>query len=304
MQRTGVFRIKGRKTMPRPLAKHLEGETRPPEAVGRAEFGGRASIRIAGDPDVADRRLAEALAIKRPGRPGLSSVEVFGSGPPPFDAPDRWPAERVMAWARRFATWLDDAIGPDAVIRNLDMHLDERSPHLHGDVVPLVRDDLGLKRSWEAVAASMAGDKSAKGPAVMRAIQDRYYENVSKPSSLGRGKIGSKRRHEPPDRVKGLRERVQDAEARAVDAQAASAAAEASLAAVRRSREAEYAKSRRKGRKLKEAEARIAGFPKQLRDGEARGEVRGVKKGLELEREGQAQIARLERDRQSWKRGQ
>ncbi len=299
MQRTGVFRVERHKSMPRPLAKHIEGETRPEEAVGRAEYGGRASMRIAGDPELADSRLAEALAIKRPGRPGLGNVEFFASGPPPFEAPDAWAAERVVAWARRFATWLDDAIGPDAVIRRLELHLDERSPHLHGDFVPLVRDAHGLKRSWEAVAARMVGHPSAKGPAVMRAIQDRYYENVSQPFGLGRGEIGSRRRHEPPDRDRGLRERVQDAEARTNEAIAAAAAAEASLAAVRRQREVDYAKSRRQGRKLREAEARIAGFPKRLRDGEARGEARGVKKGIKLEQEGRAQVARLERDRRN-----
>ena len=299
MERTGLFRVKGRKTLPRPLAKHIEGETRPQEAVGRAEYGGRASIRIAGDPEFADHRLAEALAIKRPGRPGLGNVEFFASGPPPFEATDAWPAERVIAWAHRFAAWLDDAIGPDAVIRRLELHVDERAPHLHGDFVPLVRDDRGLKRNWEAVAARMIGHPSAKGPAVMRAIQDQYYENVSRPFSLGRGKIGSKHRHEPPDRDKGLRERVQDAEARTNEALAAAAAAQASLTAVRHQREVDYAKSRRRGRKFKEAEARIAGFPKRLRDGEARGEARGVQKGIQIEREGQAQIARLERDRRN-----
>ena len=304
MARIGVFRVKARRSMPRPLARHLEGETRPQEAVGRAEYEGRATIRIAGDPDLAKSRLAEALAIKRPGRPGLSSVEVFASGPPPFEAVDAWSPARVMDWGRRYGEWLDDAIGPDAVVRNLDMHLDERSPHLQGDVVPLVRDDLGLKRSWEGVAARMSGHPSAKGPAVMSAIQDRYYEEVSKPFGLGRGEIGSRRRHEPPDRDRGLRERVQDAEARTIEALAAAAAAEASLAAVRFSREAEYAKSRRHGRKLKEAQARVARFPTVLREGEARGEARGVAKGIKLEREGQAQIARLDRSRRNWTRGQ
>ena len=303
MERTGLFRVKGRKAMPRPLAKHIKGETRPQEAVGRAEYGGRASIRIAGDPELADKRLAEALAIKRPGRPGLGNVEFFASGPPPFEASDAWPAERVIAWARRFAAWLDDAIGPDAVIRGLELHLDERAPHLHGDFVPLVRDERGMKRNWEAVAARMIGHSSAKGPAVMRAIQDRYYENVSRPFGLGRGEIGSKRRHEPPDRDKGLRERVQDAEARTNEAMGAAAAAEASLALARHQREAEYAKSRRRGRKLKEAEARIATFPKRLRDGETRGEARGVEKGIKLAREGQATLARLERDRRNGHQG-
>lgn len=303
MQRIGVFRVERHKSMPTPLAKHIEGETRPEEAVGRAEYRGRACIRLAGDPDLADCRLAEARAIKRPGRPGLSSVEIFASGPPPFEAPDAWAAARVMAWARRCGEWLVDAIGPDAVLRNLELHVDERSPHLHGDIVPLVRDQRGLKRSWEAVAAKMIGHPSAKGPAVMQAIQDRYYENVSQPFGLGRGEIGSRRRHEPPDRDKGLRERVQDAEARTIEAIAAAAAADASVAAVRHQREMEYAKSRRRGRKLKEAEARIAGFPKRLRDGEARAEARGVEKGVKLEQEGQAHIARLERDRRNWRRG-
>ena len=303
MQRTGVFRVERHKSMPRPLAKHIEGKTRPSEAVGRAEYAGRASIRIAGDPELADSRLAEALAIKRPGRPGLGNVEFFASGPPPFEASDAWPAERVTAWARGFAAWLDDAIGPDAVIRRLELHVDERAPHLHGDFVPLVRDGRGLKRSWEAVAARMIDNPSAKGPAVMRAIQDCYYEKVSLPFGLARGEIGSKRRHEPPDRDRGLRERVQDAEARTTEALAAAAAAEASLAAVRHQRELEYAKSRRRGRKLKEAEARIVGFPKRLRDDEARGEARGVEKGIKLEREGQARMAQLERDRRNWHHG-
>ena len=188
MQRTGEIRVKGHRSMPRPLAKHIAGETRPHEAIGRAEYGGRASVRVAGDPDLAERRLAEARAIKRPGRPGLSSVEVFGAGPPPFDAVDAWPAERVMAWARRFAAWLDDAIGPDAVIRNLELRVDGRGPRVHGDVVPLVRGYLGLKLSWAAVADRMSGNPSAKGPAVMRGIQNRFDEHVSKPSGLGRGK--------------------------------------------------------------------------------------------------------------------
>ena len=192
-----VFRVVRHETMPRPPGARLAGETRPQEAVGRAEYGGRASIRIAGDPELADSRLAEALAIKRPGRPGEGNVEFFASGPPPFEAPDAWAAERVVAWARRFAAWLDDAIGPDAVIRRLDIHLDERAPQLHGDFVPLVRDERGLKRSWKAVAARMVGHPSAKGPAVMRAIQDRYHEHVLEPFGLGRGEIGSRRRHEP-----------------------------------------------------------------------------------------------------------
>ena len=217
---TQCVRFATRATLPAPLAAHLRGDpaARPVEAIPRAD---RPPLDLGGEPDRAAALLAAALAVKRPGRKGRRAVDVIIAGPPPFESPDAWPDETVNDWATDSAAWLRDLAGVPLHVAAL--HTDERSPHVHAALAPVVEDPDGRPRlSWKALQARMA--ERAVGRLVrdnrrqLSAIQDHYQAHVGARYGLERGKRlapgerGPK--YEPPDRLKGLRDRVRDAERR------------------------------------------------------------------------------------------
>ena len=134
-------------------------------------------------------------------------------GPPPFEAEDAWPKERVTRWAEDCQRWVKKAIGPDAVIESATLHVDERSPHIHVSVVPAVRDGKGLKLSAKVCQRRMAGlpDKGPEiGPRVLSMVQASFHAAVSSGYGLARMRKDGPRKAEPIDREKGLRERLVD----------------------------------------------------------------------------------------------
>lgn len=221
----GCVRIetRGREVIDGNLGAHIRGEIRPDEAVERPEFG-RAVDRLGGDREAALRALDEYDGQPRSaGRPANEGFELLISGPPRFDAPDAWPTEKVARWGAASFEWVDRAVrkaGAAGVVSDAVMHLDESAPHIHVGGVPVVWDHAKerVKLSKAEVEHALVGRRIKNYRERGRALQDRFFEDVGRHFGLERGVRGSGRRHEAPDRTKGLTTRVEESQARAVEA--------------------------------------------------------------------------------------
>ena len=227
-----VFRVEGRRKLDAGLVRHVRGEARPAEALGRPEWDGRSAVAIYNGAREAEAVVARAQSIKRGGAPGIPWRDALFAGPPPFEAKNRWSQKRTLEWASDTFDWLRDQLaratpGHRPAIHSAVMHLDERSAHLHTIFAPIIYDGQGPKLSWKRLQSDMAGGESTYGPRQMRVLQDSLYESVSKSYGLERGERGSRRPHADPDRMMGLRDRLADTQARLKESEEARGSADA-----------------------------------------------------------------------------
>ena len=217
-----LLRIDTKKSLPSKLVDHIEARegSRPEEALTREEWDDRAGYDLGGDRAGAVAAVKEARAkkSKQGGRPAHACVMFVCGGPPPFEAADAWPKERVVAWAEATHAWIRKTVGPEAVIAAASLHADERSPHIHAAVVPIIRPEIGgdKRMSWSAVrtvaAYKASGEMTRDSRKQMAALQDDYHRDVGAKFGLGRGEKGAvKYRHEPK-RAEGLKARIRDTE--------------------------------------------------------------------------------------------
>lgn len=201
-----VVRIEKHRQLPAALLAHHDGRTRPAEARGRPELKVKPAVVLLDNLVAAREAIKAAKAIKGRGRPAtILYVEMMFAGPPPFDAPEAWPKERIGQWLQASISWVCKCAGPNAVVVAAYYHTDERSPHLHLLLVPI--NDKG-RLSWKTVERGFAADPKAVGKQIMSSLQDRYHEEVGRRFGLARGEVGSRRKHEPIDRRKGLVDRI------------------------------------------------------------------------------------------------
>ena len=218
-----VLRFEARKDAPGgALTAHILGFARPPNAAPR---DGLPAVQVLVF-DVRAARAAAAAALaargKRRGRKPARSVDFLIAGPPPGDGPDAWPLERVDAWARDSLAWIRAAL-PDAPIACAALHLDERSPHVHVQIVPIVQEGErqvlgfeGVKRALAAAGPALApGVRPPKGRHLLSRVQDAYQHAVGRRYGLDRGKVGSVARHIAVNPIEGARRRASDIEAAA-----------------------------------------------------------------------------------------
>ena len=174
----------------------------------------------------ADRVMREELQKPRRGQAPCKSVELMCAGPPPWDAPEAWPLERVLEWARATLEFVRLAL-PDARIAAASLHLDERSPHLHITVAPMARDAKGRLRlgacAVRRALAAMAPRREARLKGSYRDELSRaaaaYAHHVGTRFGLEAGQVASTAQHVPVDPVKGAELRALDNERRAEEAQ-------------------------------------------------------------------------------------
>ena len=174
------------------------------------------------------RYLRRFLKKGRPGRPGTQHVDACIGGPPPFDAPDAWPRPKLELWAweivREFIYGFGYKIAarPGSLhnSRHLSLfiyaylHCGETSPHLQMGFAPFHRrtKDNSDSLAWGVVQANLAahfnGGRPVKGggPAHLRVI-GRGVARIGQKYGLGIA-TASGRKHQPPDRVKGLMTRI------------------------------------------------------------------------------------------------
>ncbi len=203
-----VVRIEKHRQFPAALLAHHDGRTRPAEARDRPELEGKAAVVLVDNLAAAREAIKAAKTIKGRGRPGvIHYVEIMFAGPPPFESPDAWPKERVDQWLQANLAWVRKCASRNAIVAAAYFHTDERSPHLHLLLAPI---DAKGRLSWKTVEKSFAADPTAVGKQVLSSLQDRYQKEVGRRFGLARGEVGSRRKHEPIDRRKGLVDRVLD----------------------------------------------------------------------------------------------
>ena len=199
--------------------------------------------------EAARKALAAAKANKGRGRPGsIECVRFFFGGPPPFEAPDAWPQDRLAEWMQANTDWVQRCAGLNAVIAAAYCYKDERSAYQRLLLIPIT--DKG-RLSWTALERKFALNPKVPSRLIMSSMQDRYQQEVGKRFGLKRGEIGSRRKHEVINRPKGVFERALELPLTWSDRQRAEAAllhAEAALrerdGAVQRQREAEPERDR------------------------------------------------------------
>ena len=227
-----VFRVEGRRKLDAGLVRHVRGEVRPAEALGRPEWDGRSAVAIyngARKPRrwwPRHRPSSEGVRREFPGVMRCLRVRRLSR------AKNRWSQERTLEWASDTFDWLRDQLaratpGQRPAIHSAVLHLDERSAHLHTIFAPIIYDGQGPKLSWKRLQSDMAGGESTYGPRQMRVLQDSLYESVSKSYGLERGERGSRRPHADPDRMMGLRDRLADTQARLKESEEARGSADA-----------------------------------------------------------------------------
>lgn len=84
--------------------------------------------------------------------------------------------KRRSEFLEKSLKWIQKALGGPQNVLNISIHGDERTPHLHAIMMPM--------RDGKLNARSFLGGSSA----VMRQLQDRFYEEVGKSCGLERGR--------------------------------------------------------------------------------------------------------------------
>ena len=128
------------------------------------------------------RVVQDADLKRKPQKNAAAAIEaVFSASPESFTENTEWKA--YFADCRE---WVDKKFGHQNVLQ-WNTHFDEKTPHMHVLLVPIVRDpDLGNKYS----SADFLGGREG-----LREIQTELYEKVGRQHKLERGVEGSKARH-------------------------------------------------------------------------------------------------------------
>ena len=262
------------------LIKHIQGKKRPDTALEML----RPAIHVGGDP-VAAREVLKLALLARKGVPGPKPnhcIDMMFTGAPPHLDPEAWSDEKMMAWAEDCYRWACDVLGPNSAIVAADIHMDEKSPHLHILAIPV--DSTG-RLSWKGVATEAAELRGLKKDGYgkrYRLLQDHFHANVGITHGLARGRVGGRVKQKKIDRAIGLQATV-DRKQRAAD-QALERTAEAGKEAAVAAREQEVRRDK----------ARVEAEVEQLRLDGLKDEVAAVEGRLErLAGEEQAAADRL-----------
>ena len=142
-------------------------------------------------------------------------MDFILAGPPPHDGPYAWKKEAVDDWAKSALAWVR-AYCPDAPVAAAAVHWDERSPHMHLLLAPIVREGgkvrLGIKAIRQRLASGVEAPRRKRGQHrdELSAVQDAYHEHVARRFGLRRGNTQSTARHVKVDALEGAQRRLHD----------------------------------------------------------------------------------------------
>ena len=188
----------------------------------RPELDLKPLVVLVNNVEAARKALAAAKTTKGRGRPGsIECLKFLFGGPPPFEAPDAWPQDRVLEWVQTNIEWVQTCAGPNAVVAAAYYYTDERCPYLHLLLIPI--NDKG-RLSWTAVERGFALTPKVPSSLIMSSMQDRYQDEVGKRFGLERGEVGSRRKHEAINQPKGPIDRFIGVLLKRADARRAEAA--------------------------------------------------------------------------------
>lgn len=291
-----IVRFEPHRTLQPKLADHVGGRTMPVEAIDREDQP--PTVPVPGiDPAQFERTRAWLDAERRKkkrGNRGNELIDVLIAGPPPDKSADRWPDEKVMAWARDVGETFQHALPGGGRFIEASVHLWERAPHIQLQFAPVIDGRLSWKAVQEFMARALTGKTHPERRKQLSLIQDGFHEVCGEPYGLERGRVGSQAVHRAPDRGEGLIGRAADAEARSDEDRREKEAAEERADADRRradaaESEAQSAADRRVEEIRREAERQIA----EVREKAQRDvEDAEFERGEALERAGYAERSR------------
>jgi hypothetical protein len=139
-----------------------------------------------------NKRIAELSAEVSEGKPKLimqknsvKSIEHLMTASPEYFKNE----DDIKAFTQRSHKFLVDTYGKENVV-SMSLHLDEKTPHIHAFVVPVVKGKLKSGREINRISAKQYLNKADK----MSLMQDnyaKYFEDIG----LERGRKGSKATH-------------------------------------------------------------------------------------------------------------
>lgn len=106
--------------------------------------------------------------------------------------------KELEKWSKKSIKWLEQAFGKNNV-RNVWLHMDEDTPHLHAFIVPLIEKN-GVK--------SLNAREFTGGAVKLQQLQTSYY-NAVKEFGLQRGIEGSRAKHMSAKEYKKRKESIQ-----------------------------------------------------------------------------------------------
>ena len=195
------------------LLQHILGEIRPRNAVARP--GLPAVSVLVNEVDAARAAMDAELAKPRRGARPCPALDFIFAGPPPHDSPYAWKRAGVDAWAEATLDWVR-AYCPDAPVAAAAVHWDERSPHMHLLLAPIVREGakvrLGIKAIRKRLASGVQAPQRKRGQHrdELSAVQDAYHKHVAAQFGLNRGNTQSTARHVKVDALEGAQRRLND----------------------------------------------------------------------------------------------
>lgn len=128
----------------------------------------------------------------------VMAVELLLTASPEYFRPDEsdrygfYETDATKQWGEKVMQWLSDQPWADHVV-NVQLHLDEATPHMHAVVVP-VNEKTGRLSAREIITGGR--DK-------LRGLQDSYAAAME-PLGLERGEPGSRARHEDIAKLYGV----------------------------------------------------------------------------------------------------
>ena len=134
-------------------------------------------------------RIKEANLTRKPQKNAAHAIEGFYSASHEFAAEwkdSRKDQETWKKYLEQSQKWAEKEFGKENVL-HVSMHMDEKTPHLHVVVVPI------MEREGKNVYSSSNFLKGRKGIAK---LHTNYHKKVGKKHGLDRGKEGSRASHQ------------------------------------------------------------------------------------------------------------
>jgi hypothetical protein len=160
------------------------------------------------------KQLRSTITKHRKDEVGLLEVMITMSGE------NDLPEERREAFLKTAKKWVEGLYGAENVV-GVYFHRDETVPHLHAFLVPLETKEVMRRRTKQEKAdgvfrtetrTALNAHKITGGFNRLRALQDDFWEKVSKPFGLERGAPSEETmaKHRPPSLAEGRRQLRKD----------------------------------------------------------------------------------------------
>lgn len=150
-------------------------------------------------------RIKEANLTRKPQKNAAHAIEGFYSASAEFAAEWRDSGKDQDTWKKyleQSQKWAEKEFGKENVL-HVSMHMDEKTPHLHVVVVPI------MEKEGRNVYSS---SNFLKGPKGIAKLHTNYHKKVGKKYGLDRGKEGSRASHQDLKTFKQREEKLKERE--------------------------------------------------------------------------------------------